>query len=450
MSGAFLLEQLAVDLIDLSRHRIGEEDLHAARACLLDAVSCAAVGVTSTTYDASEQGLSGLFGVIGNPVTRWFSGEQVGLLEAAYLNSVAVSAHDLDDGNRKAVGHPGGAVIPAVLALAESLGYEGDLLVPIIVGYEAGVRIAEARAIEHVPTVSTGRWAPFAVAAAAGIMTGQDAPALAKSMAHAGSLAPQLVQIDPLGTDGLKEGTPWGVVAGIIGHRLAVAGIPAPTYLMERQPDFGPNASIGAGRNAVIRDTYFKKYACCRWIHPALDIIFEILQSEKLDPETIESIDVLTFRRGLTLSNDPHPLTLESAHYSFPFCIALALCAGPEAFLPISASSLAREDVKRLADKVRLIENPPFNNDFPARTPGRVRIRTTSAQYDHEVSTAAGDPGLPFSEATMRAKHAHLMAARAHPPFEDFLEPTGFITVAALLPLLKSGLHAEVEEHEFI
>lgn len=445
-----LLERLAEYLVDFAQHRICADDLSAARSCLLDAVACAAVGVGSETYDASRWALSGLFGASGKPVTQWYSNDAVGLLEAAYLNSVAVSGHDLDDGNRNAVGHPGGAVVPAVLALAEYLGYDGDLLKPIVVGYEAGVRMAEARVVDHVPTMATGRWAPFAVAAAAGIMTGQDASTLAQAMAHAGSLAPQLVHPDLRGTDGLKEGTPWAVVAGLMGHRLANSGIPGPTYLMERQPEYIDALLTLDSSRSAISDTYFKRYACCRWIHPAMDILFDILQTEQLEPETIEVIEVLTFARSLTLSNDPHPTTLEAAHYSFPFCVALAVCAGPTAFLPITTASLERDDVSRLADKVRVVEYAPFNSDFPARTPARVRVTTATGQYEREVSTAAGDPGLPFSVETLHAKHTQLMAQRDHPPLEDILEPNGLVTIEALLPLLKSGLNAEVEEHEFI
>ncbi len=139
--------------------------------------------------------------------------------------------------------HPGGAVIPAVLAEIEAGElWDADILGAIAVGYEAGVRIARARSTRRLPTLATGRWAGFAAAAASCWLTGDSGEILAAALAHAGSLAPQLVAPDARRPDGLKEGTPWGVVAGLSAARLARAGITAPTYLLEVHPDFEPIA----------------------------------------------------------------------------------------------------------------------------------------------------------------------------------------------------------------
>jgi 2-methylcitrate dehydratase PrpD len=278
------------------------------------------------------------------------------MLTAAYLNSVAVSAHDLDDGHRGAIGHPGSAVVPAVLAEIEHTGADVDPLAAIAFGYEAGVRLAEQRTPGSFERTATGRWASWAAAAVSCFVSGDDADTLAAALAHAGSLAPQLAPPDPRSTDGLKEGTPWAVVAGLVAARLARSGLPAPLHLLERHRAYDDEglAALAPRPPGAITETYFKRYACCRWIHPVLDCLFALDAAEPLDPEEIDVIEVLTFERSLRLGNAVAPATLEDAHYSFPFCIGLALTAGPEALLPIAPAALASVPARRLATKVRL------------------------------------------------------------------------------------------------
>lgn len=417
----------------------GEEVLRFARPCVLDAVACAAAGRRSASYPIHAAAIGPLLGTDRQEARVWFGDRRAGLAESAYLNSVAVSADDLDDGNRAAVGHPGGAVVPAVLALAEHLDVGGDLRPAIAAGYEVGIRLASARRIDAVPTMATGRWAGIAVAAAAGVLSGWPAARLADSMAHAGSLSPQLVHPDARATDGLKEGTPWAVVAGLAAWRLTAAGMPAPLQLLERQPEF-EGAEPAEGATAAIAETYFKRYACCRWIHPILDLIYEDPALAAIDPAEIEAIDVTTFARGLTLSNDPAPATLEDAHYSFPFCTALGVLGDRDDFLPLRPETLRRPEVLRLARRVTLSVDDRFTAEFPARTPGRIAITARGRTHVAKATTARGDPALPFDAEQLSAKHQVLLAHSGLPDPGDVVPVTGPIRVSDLLPIVSSSI----------
>jgi 2-methylcitrate dehydratase PrpD len=102
---------------------------------------------------------------------------------------------------------------------------------------------------------------------------------------------------------------------------------------------------------------------------------------------------------------------LEEAHYSFPFCVALALTAGPDAFLPIGPGALASGRTLSLARRVTLAIDPAHDGAFPARTPATVVIRSARGDREMSVPTARGDPDLPFDAATLRHKH-RLLAGR--------------------------------------
>jgi 2-methylcitrate dehydratase PrpD len=393
---------------------ITEPERAAARRCLADALACAAAGASVPGHARSRSALCDVDGgSAAAPV--WFTGSRAGVLTAAYLNSLAVSAHDLDDGHRGAMGHPGGAVIPAVLAELELAESTVDVLGAIVFGYEAALRVAEARDPARFERSATGRWASLAAAAVSCFVHGDPTETLAHALAHAGSLAPQLSPPDPRAVDGLKEGTPWAVVAGLAAARLARSGIPGPTYLLERHTAFGPGglARIGARHPGAILQTYFKRYACCRWIHPALDCLFRLADAEPLDPAGIESVSVVTFGRSLRLSNRPVPASLEEAHYSFPFCVGLAISEGAAAFLPLRGGALGSPGAHALARRVSLSTDARHDAAFPARTPATVRIRTAHGTREMSVPTAYGDPSLPFPVATLRHKHRRLVEPRA-------------------------------------
>jgi 2-methylcitrate dehydratase PrpD len=334
-------------------------------------------------------------------------------MTAAYLNSIAVSAHDLDDGHRAAVGHPAGAVVPTVIAEFEASCAAADPLDAIVVGYEAGLRLAALRNFTNLPTTATGRWAGFASAAASCHLAGDDEATLAGALAHAGALAPQLAPPDPSRTDALKEGTPWGVLSGMMATRLARAGVPAPTYLLERHPDFDERSltELHAGPRPAIHDTYFKRYACCRWIHPVIDMLLVMHAEQPFALDDIDRIEIGTFSRSLTLSNLASPTTLEASHYSFPFCVALALTSGADALLPIRAESLRSPSTLALARRVDLVVDPLLEARFPAFTPATVRVITSGEVRERSVPTAIGDPSLPFTAEMRCAKERRLLSS---------------------------------------
>lgn len=417
MSEELRLERFAAELVAL--RDIPSDARRIARDCLADALACAAVGQGRTVHDASTAALRDLFGATGD-ATVWFRPDRANPLLAAYLNSVAVSADDLDDGNRAAMGHPGAAVVPAVLVEAELAG-GGDLLGAIVVGYEAGVRFAAARRAADLPTLATGRWAGVAAAAASCWLAGDDAGTTAAALAHAASLSPQLIAPDPRRTDALKEGIPWGVVAGLVAVRLARAGIAAPTYLLERHPDVDRPDAVRVG-DFAIGQTYFKRYACCRWIHPVIDALTALHSARPIDPATVDRVEITTFARSLTLSNKTRPGTLEDAHYSFPFCTALALLRGPSAFLPLTERFLRDRAVLRLAKTVTLSADPALDHDFPRRTPAVVRVHAGGEVREMAVDTAQGDPTLTFAPGVLQAKHRQLLRqAPGGAPVEDAL-----------------------------
>ena len=89
----------------------------------------------------------------------WFSTGRLHPTGAAFVNSTATSILDLDDGHRGPLGHPGAAVIPSALAVAQETNASGlALLASVVAGYEVCTRVG---ASERRRSYHTGNWSGF-------------------------------------------------------------------------------------------------------------------------------------------------------------------------------------------------------------------------------------------------------------------------------------------------
>ena len=120
----------------------GEVIAHTKR-CVLDLLGVAIAGSRTdmalvSTQFAPKHFAPGRATLIGSTL-------QLNEAGATWVNGICASALDLDDGHRWAAGHPGAAVIPTALAVAETVGASGcEFLAAIVVGYEVGIRASIA------------------------------------------------------------------------------------------------------------------------------------------------------------------------------------------------------------------------------------------------------------------------------------------------------------------
>lgn len=382
-----------------------------ARRCVLDLMSAAIAGSGSPAPSAIRRVAGHLHGT-GNAVL-WFCSQHASLHAALLHNGAAASALDLDDGSRAARGHPGSSVIPAVLTLAGMTPAvsQFDILSAIIAGYDVGVRIAAAQKIEAIRTRQTGRWAALASAAAIGRLLRVPAQTIAQALAIAGVLAPNQRANGSSGysrdTGNLvKEGIAFSAATGVQSLFLAMEGFTGPIDLLDH-PDFydGDRIVGGLGRSFEIMGTYFKPYACCRYIHPALDALVAMTRQTRLSAPDVASIRVETFGFALRLGNSLDPQNLVDLQYSLPYCLAVLMSNGEQALLPIDEGLLHRPDIQRLAQKVELIEDREAEARFPIETLARLTVTTRSGRrLVSELTAPRGDPARPMDWQALENK----------------------------------------------
>lgn len=371
---------------------------HTAFKCLLDALASAAAAMDLPGVIAARQGATRLLGPGDVPI--WFTGTTGSLGAALMANSAATAAQDLDDGYRRARGHPGAAVVPAVLAmLAERPGLSTEEIVAAIAtGYEVALRVAMARPA-YAPS---GAWSPYGVIAALGRLRGVDEEHIAHALAIAAQTAPALPALAGIVGSDVKEGIPYGCLAGLAALEMAIAGSTGPTRIFDDPALF--NASVmleglgDTGATPLIEGTYFKPYGCCRHIHGALDAFLELRQAQPFDTDDIAAIEVHTYRATFNLANRPAPSSLVDAQYSVPFCVAAVAVDGARALQPLQASKLHDARFLRLARHVVVHHDPSIEPFFPARSPARVVVTLKDRQrLASPVVDPRGDPSRPLS-----------------------------------------------------
>ena len=401
----------------LTEHRsmsLSPATVTSSKSAILDLVGAAAGGRVVPAAGAIRGYATSSFG--GGGASVWFGTDRLHPAGATLANSAAGAALDVDDGHRRASGHPGSGVIPAALATAEVESSKGaDVLAAITVGYEVAVRAGAALRLARTDTIATGHWCAAGVAAAVGYLAGLSEREQASAIGTALAFSPRLAV---LGSDAhdVKEGIPWAAHAGVAAVELARAGF------------IGPRTGFDDGRfdqavllgglgvePPLIETVYFKPYACCRWAHAAVDAALNLVAAHGIEPSTIEDVHVDTFERATTLFNDANPTSLEAGQYSVPFCVATAITRGGDALLPLESSTLGSPEIVSLAERIRLQVDPDLDAAFPGKVPARVTIRTTAGAFTCLVDEPLGEPTNPLGWDGLVSKFDRLSATTLEP-----------------------------------
>jgi len=415
-------KELANWAIKLRAEDLPDEVLAKAEDCIIDAIASAIPGrqfegakrvhcVAGNTYGKGDAGV-------------WFSSEHLHPTGAAFANAASASVLDIDDGHRRANGHPGAAVIPSVLAASHSDTKGIDILANIVACYEICVRIGMSENHRSYHTGNyTGFGAAVAVARAGGLSAEQLMHALAITVYHGPRVADLTLSMD-MGAN-VKESIPWSVVAGMMGANLAQQGFTGccdalnieerfmPAIALEGLEDcYFPISPGGAQASYAILRIYFKRYACCRWCHSAVEGLLIIMRKQKLSASDIQHIRVETFKQSANLNNLADPPSLESAQYSVPYCMAIAAILGEDALTPMSSDSLHNSTVVNLAVRITVVHDEKLDPMFPAQNPSRVIVTAADGVFEDFVVAPWGEPDLPPSRADLVGKFQALAKDR--------------------------------------
>jgi len=393
-----------------------------AKHCLLDFIANV---YGSLQLEAVQKVIASLRSLGGPPTaTVLGAGFATDPQHAAFLNGVAAEALEAQDGLRFGGNHPGVAVIPAALALAEQADLSGrQVIEAIVAGYEVAGRIAAA--VHPRQTLSgflpTGACGAFGAAAAAMKMTTSDAAAMLQALGIAGYLAPLSMAEHLMGgfTSKIVQGGA-AAVAGLMAARLAQAGLIGAPYVLEgsqlngglTQITTGNAADLnritaGLGATFSIDDIYFKPYTACRHTHGGAQASLALRQEDGFTPAEIAAVDVYTYMiAGIAVGKGIAPgASFVAAQFSLPYVVAACLLDGDMGPAQFREERLADPAVLALAQKITVRPDAGLSDMYPEFTATRVEIKTLDGRlFTKQVDTPRGDPRDPLTAADLEAK----------------------------------------------
>jgi 2-methylcitrate dehydratase PrpD len=349
---------------------------HQAKRCLMDTLGALIAGHQTPVADLMYTFVNKQFK--GDESSIFVKGGKASAAGAALANGFANNALDIDDGYRQVKGHPGACILPVALAAGEiAPGTSGrEFLTALVIGYEVAIRAGLIRHATADTYHSSGSWGAIGGAAAAGKLLGltreKICHALGAAEYHA-PLAPMMkcIEIPSMGKDSIG----WGCMVAMMSAIMASAGFTGINPIFDDSPTKQWIDTLG--RSYEIMNLYFKPYAACRWAQPGVDGALKVMLENSLGPGDIKQIKVFTFAESAALSTG-YPQNTEEAQYNIAFPIAAALLDGEVGPGQVLAPRLFEKDIHKMMDKIRIIAEERFQEEFPARAESEVEITTTT------------------------------------------------------------------------
>ena len=342
-------------------------------------------------------------------------------VNAALGNGMLAHADETDDSHAPSRTHPGCAVIPAALAMAESVRANGEQLIrAVVLGYDVAARVnyavgPDAYAATSRSTHSLG--GAFGAGAAAGALLGLDA----RQVRHMLSFCAQ--QASGIGShvrdqDHVEKAFDFGGMParnGVTAATMVAAGMTGveDVFSGERNffealaPEPGPQLLCeGLGETFEILETNIKKWPVGSPAQAALDAVTALIESDGIEAQDVESIEVqLPGRSTRTVDNAAMP-SINVQHL-----IAMLLIDRTLSFGSIhDETRLEDPRILALRQNITLLPSEELAQARPRRQ-AIVIVRTPDGRvFSKRTFAVRGTPDNPMSQVEVEAKALDLIA----------------------------------------
>ena len=410
--------QLAAYAVALRFEDIPADIVERARDCLIDTIGVSLVGsrmpwgkmIAGYARHYGGAGTSRLIGMPGPVATPM----------AALANGVFAHGMEQDSLRKPGAGvHPGAALVPCALAMAEEQGAGGAaLLTAIVAGCEVMFRIGAAsrHTSEHLGFHAPGLTGPFGAAIATGHLLGLDADRMCNALGIAGSLCGGVLAFAKAGNGAMVKRLHLGraAEAGVLAARLAQDGFEGPDTILDGAFGFldtyceeGDATLLTRGLGTVFetRNLCFKRYPCHVTAHTPVQTILALRAAHGFAARDVAQVTIRAGAKVLSHHAEREPADTMAAQYSVPFCAALAVCgdpADPAAYLDAGRADAA---VRALCRSIALA---PLDAERARRSTwaSEVTVRLADGREWVQFSDDfKGTPSMPLTLGEVRTKY---------------------------------------------
>lgn len=338
---------------------------------------------------------------------------------AALINGMLAHADETDDTHFASRTHPGCAIIPAALAMAEKENSDGKpFLYSVVIGYDMSCRLSRALALGRLSPHSTySICGTFGAAAAASSLAGFKPRQLSWALSYAAQQASGVLSW-VRDSDHIEKAFDFGGMPARNGVTAAVfvqSGFTGVDDVLEGEKNFlaayspapNPQAIVdGLGERYEIMETSIKRFPVGAPIQAAADALLLILEKRAIAPENVRRVVVRLPSDGAAIVNDRHMPDI-----NLQYIMAVILLDGRLTFE-------AAHDFKRMRDKkvlalksrIELVADEELARAAIPRQ-GIVEITTESGEtFREHVVSVRGTPQNPMTTEEVEKKALELLA----------------------------------------
>jgi 2-methylcitrate dehydratase PrpD len=406
---------------DFSYERLPGEVRDFARGIVLDTLG-AMVAASSGRYGLRGTLGSFVAGSGGTPeATLVGLGQKSSIVNAALYNGTLGYYCDVEAHHPGAIMHGPAIVVPAALAAAEARGASGqDVLAAVVLGVDVACRVSYAidpnalYARAFHPTAVCGA---FGAAAAVGWIVGLDAQRMANAF---GLTANQASGLLAWASDHTEQSRPFnpGLAArnGATAALLAEAGMGAPQHVLDPAEKYNVfRAWSVQPRPEELLDRLYERfflmelavklYACCAFLHPALDGVLALLEEGAVTAEDVNSITLRFSHSGRSMI-DQNELKSHRAQYILPIGLY-----NRKVVLDDILFEPRDTRIQALSERTQVVGDDDLERFYPDRYPSIVELTTRDGRVAaRRVDWPKGYPQNPVSPAELERKFRDLAA----------------------------------------
>lgn len=404
---AKIIESLVDYMLAARRTALPPEVIQKGKSHLLDSLAAVVSGSTLKPgklglQHAREQGARGECSVLGSNV-------KTSPIMAAFANGMSGHADETDDSNSQL--HPGCAIVPAALAMAETKNSGGEaLLRAVILGYDIGFRFHQAFAPR-----STTFGATFGCAAAAGALAEFDALQTRYLISYAAQQASgsrawvgdddHIEKAFDYAAMPARNGVTAALLiqSGFTGNRDVLEGDQG---IIKTLAPCDPALILAElGQRFTITSCLVKKYPVGSPMMETVDATLALLAKQSIAADQIESVAVRIPESGARTVNNRH-----MPDVNVQFMVASILLAGNLTFeMAHDYARFQNPQVLALKEKVRLIGDEEMERSGD-RFQGLVEVTLRDGKVLREhVISCRGRPENPMSPEEVEKKAAWLL-----------------------------------------
>jgi 2-methylcitrate dehydratase PrpD len=405
-----------------------------ARHCIVDTLGVALHGAT-LPWSRIVAGYAQRYGA-GGTCTLLGSAQRVQAPFAALANGVFAHAFEQDSLRQPGAGvHPGAAILPAALAIAEEVGASAErLLLAFVAAVEVMFRIGAAskHSAEALGFHAPGLTGPYGAAVAAGMLLDLDDDALARALGIAGSLSSGLLAFTHADDGAMVKRLHLGRAAesGVLAARLAADGFDGPSTVLDGRHGFleaycrdADPARLTAGlmHEWETLRICLKAFPCHVTAHTPVQALRTLMSAHHFDGGQITALRIECAPKLLSHHAGRAPVDVMQAQYSVPFCVALAAFRDPADPLAWDDGAAADARIRALCERIELVGFPP-GETLDSSWHTRLHVELTDGRVlGADGRSFRGMPDDPLDDAAVEAKFRRLAAGRVPAQIEALL-----------------------------